>query len=350
MKKSVRRISLVVALTVPAILTANAAFAIHDPVSAALDVPDADVVAVTTPENPNSYLVTDAAFGIFPTVGSDYLILSTGLAADVLEGEPSDYADTDLGTDGSATGDDLTQLSIELAPPAAATCLAFDFQFLSEEYPDYIDSVYNDVFTAELNTSSFEWDQPSWNVIAPNNFAFDDEGNPISINYNADADDFVELTVGQINGAIQPLTASTPVVKDPATGHVNLILSIQDVSDSYYDSAVLIDGFRWSSDAACSAGVIPWTPLQPTPSASASGVAPSGSGAAATGGTTAGASTPGAGSLGGSAPGASSSSAAGSSGLAITGGTVGWPMTIFAAILIGTGTAFVWRRHTATNR
>ena len=38
------------------------------------------------------------------------------------------------------TARDVTVLAIPINVPAGANCLSFDFRFLSEEYPDFIDS------------------------------------------------------------------------------------------------------------------------------------------------------------------------------------------------------------------
>ena len=47
----------------------------------------------------------------------------------------------------------MTVLAIPINVPAGANCLSFDFRFLSEEYPDFINSQFNDAFIAELDSS-----------------------------------------------------------------------------------------------------------------------------------------------------------------------------------------------------
>ena len=110
-------------------------------------------------------------------------MLSTGKAADVTTPVAGAYdADngTALNTGNGVSGHDMTQLSIELDPPAGATCVSFDFAFLSEEYPEWVGSDYNDAFVAELDTSTWS---TSGNVVnAPGNFAFDGANNPITVN------------------------------------------------------------------------------------------------------------------------------------------------------------------------
>lgn len=63
--------------------------------------------------------------------------------------------------------------------PSTANCLRFDFQFLSEEFREYVGTNYNDAFIAELDSST--WTTSGSSITAPNNFAFDPAHNPISV-------------------------------------------------------------------------------------------------------------------------------------------------------------------------
>ena len=84
-------------------------------------------------------------------------------------------------TSGGNTDYDVTILRIDLDVPAPANCLTIDFRFLSEEFPEYVGGSVNDAFVAELDDSTWTTDNFS-EIIAPNNFAFDAEGNVISVN------------------------------------------------------------------------------------------------------------------------------------------------------------------------
>lgn len=212
----------------------------------ALDIAGGAVFATSTVGSPASILASGSSLGSFPRAGGDYVIMSTGDASQVVGGTPSDFISTNLGVGGSADGNDLTQLSLELTPASGATCLAFDFQFLSEEYPEYVGSSYNDIFTAELGESRFDLDGSQ--VIAPNNFAYDSEGNFISINTVLG---FQDASGTRMDGTTDPLVAVTPIETDINTGRVKVFLSIQDIGDSIYDSAVLVDNFRWLYGSNC---------------------------------------------------------------------------------------------------
>jgi hypothetical protein len=204
-------------------------------------------------EEPNA--VSTTALGGFATNGSDYGILSTGDAtlADDANGSDSDG----VGLGGlNVRGDndyDVTILKVDLNVPAGVNCMTVDFRFLSEEYPEFVGFDVNDAFVAELDTSNWTTDATTAEVTAPNNFAFDPDGNPITVN----AAGVTSMTAGNAigttyDGATPLLNASTPV----ASGPHSLYLSIFDQGDDIYDSAVFLDNVRFANRPAgtCVAG------------------------------------------------------------------------------------------------
>jgi hypothetical protein len=225
----------------------------------------------------DSILVASDRFEDFPVAGGDYIIMSTGNAADVLAEwwRASERASTDLGIQGGADGHDLTQLTFDLEPPDGAECFAFDFQFLAEDDPyvtfepppgstvsgpwswEVVGSSLNDVFTAELNENLFSTENGV--VVAPNNLAYDSDGNAVSINTVADLHP-IAWSGTRLDWGTYRLTAVAPVEADTDTGRMSLILSVQDVGNSLLDSAVLLDNFRWrynNSAGRCGSGVYP---------------------------------------------------------------------------------------------
>lgn len=196
-----------------------------------------------------------ADFTSFPRAGESYLVLSTGDASRVMGGTSGEFLSTNLGNRLGADRNDLTQVTFELRPPDSARCVAFDFVFLSEEYPEYVGSVYNDVFTAELGESFFTMHGNQ--VVAPNNVAYDTAGNLISVNTVLGLTNAPAGT--RMDGATAPLVAVAPVQPDLDTGTVTLILSVQDIGDSVYDSAVLVDDLRWLQGEHCARTVAAMT-------------------------------------------------------------------------------------------
>lgn len=194
---------------------------------------------------------TSTALSGFPVSGSTFGVLSTGRLDSIPH--PGNYASTNLGG-GAVRGNtdrDVTILRVDLDVPAGANCLSFDFKFLSEEYPRYVGGSFNDAFIAELNTSS--WYTDSTQIVAPDNFAFDDEGQVVSINSTGvggmtpEAGEDTAFDGGIFGGgtntdgaATVRLAASTPV----AAGANALYLSVFDQGDNILDSAVFMDNLR----------------------------------------------------------------------------------------------------------
>lgn len=177
----------------------------------------------------------------FPRQGNDYLMLSTGPIGP-LSGDPGTFYSGALDDSGGVDGNDLSQVSLTLRPPAGASCLAFDFAMASEEFPEYVGSGFNDVFTADLNAT--DWTKQGSQVVAPNNFAYDSQGKAVSINTTG----FSAVPGLIMDGATPLLRAATPVETDLDTGNMKVVFSIQDLGDSAYDSVALIDNVQWISN------------------------------------------------------------------------------------------------------
>lgn len=174
----------------------------------------------------------------FPTQGTTFTVLTTGQAS--LAGAPNGSGADGVDIRGeNVRGDtdyDVSVLKIDIDVPEDANCLSLDFRFLSEEYPEFLNSQFNDAFIAELDRST--WSTSGSAISAPDNFAFDPDGNVISINAAGITSMTAEDAAGTTyDGATPLLVASTPV--DP--GRRVLYLSIFDQGDPIYDSAVFLD-------------------------------------------------------------------------------------------------------------
>jgi uncharacterized repeat protein (TIGR01451 family) len=189
----------------------------------------------------------------FPTDGATFAILTTGNAA--LADQPNSAGDSgadDSGGNVRGNSDwDVSILRIDLDVPALANCLSIDFRFLSDEFPEWVGSSFNDAFIAELDSST--WTTNGSTITAPDNFAFDPSSNPISIN----AAGMTSMTAANAagttyDGATPLLSASTPITPGPHS----LYLSIFDQGDRGIDSAVFLDRLVLSTTdpGACQAG------------------------------------------------------------------------------------------------
>jgi hypothetical protein len=217
---------------------------------AAMGIPQANVVSATlTTSDPDGVGVGTASLGrFFPRQGTSFALLSTGLASDAEAPNDSESTSWILGGLDNSQGQDMVQLRIVLAPPPGAQCLGFDFAFFSEEFPEFVGSEFNDFFLAELGGSSFQIN--GTDITAPLNFAIDPTGRLISINSVFGITANTQSTYDHATTALRAVAALSP----SAFPTVELVLTIADMGDSIYDSAVFLDNFSFST-TGCSAGV-----------------------------------------------------------------------------------------------
>ena len=220
-----------------------------DQLVAAMNVPQANVVSATlTTSDPSGVGVGTASLGrFFPRQGGSFAILSTGLSSSADAPNDSDSTSTVLGGLNTSRGEDMVQLRIVLAPPPGAQCLGFDFAFFSEEFPEFVGSPFNDVFLAELGGSNFQIS--GTNITAPLNFAVDPTGHLISINSVFGVSPNTQSTYDGATTALRAVAA----LGASAFPTVELVLTIADLGDSIYDSAVFLDNFSFST-TGCSVG------------------------------------------------------------------------------------------------
>ena len=195
-----------------------------------------------------STAVSDGPMGAFPTAGTSFGIIATGLAAsaddpnaNVPDGpanQPVDDKSHAFNT--SARGSqDVTIVEIPFTAPSGANCLTLDFQFLTEEFAEYVGS-FNDAFIAELDASTWSTNG-SQQISAPNNFAFDAGGSVVSVN---------AVGIGgfsRANAAGTTYDGATPLLrasKQLTPGQHSLFLSIFDQGDNVVDSAAFVDNVR----------------------------------------------------------------------------------------------------------
>ena len=216
----------------------------------------------TGPSGANAIATNDSALATFPVHGSTYAILTSGDATLVDDSPQSNVASVSNGggpRSEGGTDHDVTVLKIDMSVPVNRNCLSIDFRFLSEEFPEYVGSSFNDAFIAEMDSTT--WTTSGSSISAPNNFAFDPEDNVISINSSGVASMTAAEASGTIyDGATDLLRASTPVIP----GSHSVFLTIFDQGDSTLDSAVFLDDLvlGTTSAGACQQGA---TLPPPTP-------------------------------------------------------------------------------------
>ena len=190
----------------------------------------------------------------FPTSGSSYAVMSSGDTTFADDPNTSGGTTQDHGGGGGSHGSsffDMVTLTTYLQVPQGVNCLAVDFRFFSEEFPEFVGSSVNDGFVAELDVSDFTADAAQNNaVVAPHNFAFDQAGKVISINTAGfSAADAAGTTY---DGATPLLRATTPIT----AGAHTVFFSVFDQGDPVLDSTVFLDHLRLFNAPAgtCKAG------------------------------------------------------------------------------------------------
>jgi hypothetical protein len=170
-----------------------------------------------------------------------------------------------------ATHDDVA-LELVLRSPAGAEALAYDFNFITYEWPDWVCSPFNDFFVALLT--------PFSNGQADGNISFDGDGNPVSVNnvlvrvcdclggppcgapsanplsfYDCDLGDDELLDTGfETHAGTGWLVTKAPVT---AGELIELRWAIYDSGDAVLDSTVIIDAFRWLGDSPDNPETVP---------------------------------------------------------------------------------------------
>jgi hypothetical protein len=136
--------------------------------------------------------------------------------------------------------------------PAGARTLRFDFTFLSEEFPEFIQTRFDDIFTARITTPSGD------NQVAKVEVNDFPTGPPVG--YTLIGDCFLNAplegddTCGQIIGdpgnppgwrtATVDLSNFAPI--DPPVT-VELVFTVSDAGDNIYDTHVLVDNIRFGT-------------------------------------------------------------------------------------------------------
>ncbi len=224
-------------------------------IASALDLLGSEVVSITySGTDPDAIGVAETPFGPgFPSKGNTFLVLSSGLASSAPLPNDSPDLTSAIGGLSNSHGHDLAQIRIELAPSAAYDCLTFDVSFLSEEFPEYIGSPYNDAFTAELGGTNLSIIDGA--VQSPLNFAFDAAGNPLTVNSVSGLATWPDVTYDGGTGKLS--VAATPLQSSP----VVIVLTIQDLGDSAFDSAAFVDNFQWGYGKSCTPQAIKYVAL-----------------------------------------------------------------------------------------
>lgn len=182
------------------------------------------------------------------------IILSSGNISNVIGPNDSPSKTTDNGLPGDASLDalipgyttyDASVLEFDFVPTSSV--ITFQYQFGSEEYPEYVNSPFNDVFGFFLNGVNLALIPGTTTPVSINNV---NNGNP-SGNYPSFATNpnyFIDNTAGTLNTQLDGLTvvfSATAQVNAGVANHIKL--AIADAGDHVLDSDVFIQASSFVS-------------------------------------------------------------------------------------------------------
>ncbi|MEZ4226607.1 MAG: choice-of-anchor L domain-containing protein [Polyangiaceae bacterium] len=236
--------------------------------------------------------------GNFPKAGQRMAVFSSGTARDsndpgyvnpsgqvasynagTFATPPAGFPKNAAGCPNGSAARDSCGYKLQIRAPTNAQSFAFDFNFFSTEYSEWICTAYNDSFIALY--------YGALNPFADKNISFDAANNPVSVNvgffsiptsptqtshplldgtgFSGYCNNYGYSPSGMCGGATNWLTTTAPVSPGEV---ITLHFSIWDTGDNIWDSTVLIDNFRWSSQTA-TIQTQPTIPPPPPPTFSA---------------------------------------------------------------------------------
>jgi hypothetical protein len=218
--------------------TAQAMFA--DPAQ----VTGAEAIAVGPDESDHRGIMTSPAgsFAAFPTNGPSFGMISTG-DTDLMN-DPNNEGSLSTVLDGlnnnESPPNDLVGFSITFNAPAGANCLNADVKMLSEEFPEYVGTQYNDFAGASINNPATPTvDVSTFDPSVPGNFLFDGSFPPNELEINTSQLVSAAAAAGTTyDGATPTLFTQVPV----SPGASNTVrFWTGDVGDSVWDTTLFVD-------------------------------------------------------------------------------------------------------------
>lgn len=198
--------------------------------------------------------IGDTALAGFPTVGPSFAVMTTGNAefADDPNNSNSTGRQNGIGPPVLERGTkafDYTVLKVDVIVPISANCVAFDFRFASEEYPEYLNKGYNDAFIAEIDRTTWVANDEQ-GLHAPDDIAAS-SGDVVSVDTLGPTAMTAENAAGTTyDGATGLLSARARITP----GKHSIYFSVLDYGDASYDSAVFLDNLRFgfAPEGTCS--------------------------------------------------------------------------------------------------
>ena len=203
---------------------------------------------------------------MFPTDGSNFVLLSTGIAGanpvTTNSEDPGSERGTWFGKKYPGWGDsfDEAKFTMDLKVPPLMHNLSYDLQFFSMEYPDYVGSQYNDKVTVTVNspskgTSTYMFDVNSGDFVFKSSDIPGTGFDLFAVKWIWWLHKWVPTSPSGVDtvtttphwsddaGASALVTRVCPVSPNET---VTVTFDIRDVGDNQFDSAVFIDNVRFT--------------------------------------------------------------------------------------------------------
>ena len=194
---------------------------------------DSDASAIYSDGDTISPGVVPGDTGVILSTGDVRAFTSTGPQSNVRSNmtTPNSGPNNHPLFDDIATGNtfDASILEIDFVPDAGVNFITMEFVFSSDEYPEYVGSIYNDIFGVWINGDYVPLAAGNGEISIGN---LNEAGGPNLFHLN---------TQDQFNTEMDGFTISLSVVIPVSPGDVNTLqIGITDAGDSAYDSNVLI--------------------------------------------------------------------------------------------------------------
>ena len=171
-----------------------------------------------------------------------------------------------------SAANDVSALVLQIKVPANAKGFAYDFNFYSGEWPEWVCTSFNDSYVAWLTSAAFSGKGGDFNI------SFDSKGNPVSVNNNffqvcspanatvgcagsSTSTDSCSLGNGELQGTGFFISSDSTCGQNDSGGGATGWLTTQapaqagetmtiqfiiwDTGDQIYDSSVLLDNWNW---------------------------------------------------------------------------------------------------------
>ena len=150
---------------------------------------------------------------------------------------------------GESRAADLSWVRFDLEVPLGGNGYEFDFAFFTTEFPEWIDTQYNDIFvvwsTSETYTGNVTFIEGQPLTVTALADYFEYEGNDAELNGTGVDGLGGVVGVGPVGGGTGWFTATGSA----APGETfTLAWALFDMGDAYYDTTIVLDAFRWSCE------------------------------------------------------------------------------------------------------